>query len=78
MTKAHKQTQSLLNAVTVANVIAERYTFDAAGDYPESASMEDLTAMLKLASETLDGKCERTDKSIWSTACRSAAATITS
>ena len=66
MTKAHKQTQSLLNAVTVANAIAERYTFDAAGDYPESASMEDLTAMLNLASEILDGKYEQTDESIWS------------
>ena len=73
MTKAHKQTQSLLNAVTVANAIAERYTFDPAGDCPitkaigtESASMEDLTAMLKLASEILDGKYEQTDESIWS------------
>jgi hypothetical protein len=66
MTKAHKQTQSLLNAATVANAMAERYTFDAAGDYPESASMEDLTAMLLLASEILDGKYEQTDESIWS------------
>ena len=50
----------------VANAMAERYTFDAAGDYPESASMEDLTAMLLLASEILDGKYEQTDESIWS------------
>ena len=29
-------------------------------------TMEDLTAMLKLASEILDGKYEQTDESIWS------------